>query len=317
LPPEVDAQRIVVLRALKLGDFLTGVPAFRAVRRAFPQSRIALAAPRELAPLLELLEGTFDELIHARELAPLPPRAHHADIGIDLHGKGPESQRLLLAAGARRLIAFRHPDVPESARGAEHDPDEHEVRRWCRMLTHAGIPADPSDLDLPAPAQPANARARGATIVHPGAASEARCWPVERWIAVARAERQRGRRVLLTGGLAEVERANAIAEAAGIAAADVFAGRTGLLELAALVAVAGRVVCGDTGIAHLATALRRPSVVLFGPTPPAHWGPPPRAYHRVLWAGGRGDPHGQRIDRGLLAISPDAVIAALADLPAA
>jgi ADP-heptose:LPS heptosyltransferase len=28
-----------------------------------------------------------------------------------------------------------------------------------------------------------------------------------------------------------------------------------------------------------------PSVVLFGPVPPARWGPPARPYHRVIWHG--------------------------------
>jgi ADP-heptose:LPS heptosyltransferase len=85
--------------------------------------------------------------------------------------------------------------------------------------------------------------------------------------------------------------------------------------LARLVAGAGRVACADTGVAHLATALRVPSVVLFGPTPPAEWGPPPeRPSHRVLWAGRRGDPNGAEPDPGLLAIEPAAVSAELAAL---
>jgi uncharacterized protein YjbJ (UPF0337 family) len=55
-----------------------------------------------------------------------------------------------------------------------------------------------------------------------------------------------------------------------------------------------------------------PSVVLFGPTPPAEWGPPPdRPWHRALWAGRRGDPHAKAPDAGLLAISVEDVLAAL------
>jgi uncharacterized protein YjbJ (UPF0337 family) len=59
-------------------------------------------------------------------------------------------------------------------------------------------------------------------------------------------------------------------------------------------------------------------VVLFGPTPPAEWGPPPdRPWHRVLWAGGTGDPYAPEPDPGLLAISPAAVLDALRRLPPA
>jgi ADP-heptose:LPS heptosyltransferase len=91
----------------------------------------------------------------------------------------------------------------------------------------------------------------------------------------------------------------------------VFAGD--LRALAALVAGAARVLCADTGVAHLATALGTPSVVLFGPSPPAHWGPPPeRPRHRVLWAGRSGDPNGARPDPGLLTLQPHDVLEAIA-----
>jgi ADP-heptose:LPS heptosyltransferase len=117
--------------------------------------------------------------------------------------------------------------------------------------------------------------------------------------------------VLVTGGVDEIGLAGRVAGDAGLDAAAVHAG-SDLLKLAALVAAAGRVVVGDTGVAHLATALGTPSVVLFGPTPPARWGPPPeRRVHRVLWAGRQGDPHGVAPDAGLLAITVDEVLAAL------
>jgi hypothetical protein len=59
-------------------------------------------------------------------------------------------------------------------------------------------------------------------------------------------------------------------------------------------------------------------VVLFGPNSPALGGPPPdRPWHRALWAGTSGDPHGRLPDPGLLAIDAGQVIEALADLPEA
>lgn len=93
------------------------------------------------------------------------------------------------------------------------------------------------------------------------------------------------------------------------------AGRTDLLGLAATVASAGRLVCNDTGVAHLATALGTSSVVLFGPTSPLRWGPPPeRGCHIALWAGREGDPHGDAADPGLLEIEVPDVLEALGRL---
>jgi ADP-heptose:LPS heptosyltransferase len=129
---------------------------------------------------------------------------------------------------------------------------------------------------------------------------------------VARAELAAGRAVAITGSAAERPVAEAIARAAGVPPDHVLAGRTDLLTLAAVVAAAGRVACGDTGVAHLATAFGVPSVVLFGPVPPAEWGPPPdRPRHRALWAGKRGDPHGGTPDPGLLEIGVEDVVGAL------
>ncbi|HEX2411383.1 MAG TPA: glycosyltransferase family 9 protein [Solirubrobacteraceae bacterium] len=303
----MSARRVVALRALGLGDLLTGVPALRALRRAYPEHRITLAAPAALAPLAELT-GAVDETVDAVPLAPLDRRLHGAAVAVNLHGRGPQSHRILLAARPGRLIAF-------SPSGVVWRAGEHEVVRWCRLLEESGIPAGPRDLRVAAP--DADSPAPGATVIHPGAASEARRWLAERWAAVARAERGEGREVVVTGSAGERALAERVARAAGLPDSAVLAGRTSLLELAALIAEAGRVACGDTGVAHLATAFGTPSVVLFGPTPPDEWGPPDNGRHTVLWAGRRGDPHGSQRDRGLLEIRVPAVLDALAALPAA
>jgi hypothetical protein len=81
---------ILMLRALGLGDFLTGVLAYRAVRRAFPGRRLVLAAPAALTPLVPLTRA-IDELLPAGELQPVPWTGPAPDIALDLHGRGPAS----------------------------------------------------------------------------------------------------------------------------------------------------------------------------------------------------------------------------------
>ena len=297
---------LLVLRPLGLRDFLTGVPAYRALQRAFPEHRRLLAAPERLAPLVPLT-GAFHETLDAAPLVPLKGAPARLDVAVNLHGRGPQSHRILLQLRPRHLLAFAHREVPESRDCCAWRADEHEVQRWCRMLRCHGIAADPTDLDLDLPVPPT--LATGYTLIHPGASCLARRWPAERWAHVAR-QQLAHRRVIITGGPGEAALALDVARRAGLSPANVHA-RLDLLQLASLVRRASLVLCGDTGVAHLATALRRPSVLLFGPADPARWGPPrERRWHRVLWTGRRGPAHADRVDPGLLEISADEVVAA-------
>jgi ADP-heptose:LPS heptosyltransferase len=305
------ARTVLVLRALGVGDLLVAVPALRGLRAARPGDRLVLAAPAGLAPLAALT-GAVDEVLPADGLtAPpvLPAGGPPPALAVNLHGRGPQSTRAMLALRPARLWAYAHPRLP-AVDGPQWRDGEHEAARWCRLLGAHGVPADPGDLDLAPPPRPGPAP--GAVVVHPGAASGSRRWPAGRYAAVAAALHRAGHRVVVTGGPAERPLATEVAARAGLPAGAVLAGRTGLADLAALVAHARLVVCGDTGVGHLATAYRTPSVLLFGPTPAAEWGPPAgRPQHAVLRHGtGRRDPHAAEPDPALLAVQVPEVLAA-------
>ncbi len=304
--------RVLVYRAIGLGDFLTGVPALRALARAFPSAEVCLAAPAPLAPLASLT-GAVRTFLPTAELEPPPWSGDPPDVAVDLHGRGPQSHRLLQALAPRRLIAFANPAV--GVLGPRWRPDEHEVARWCRLLEESGIPADPGELDLAVPAAPPAVGA--ATVVHPGASAAGRRWPVDRFAAVAAQLSARGHSVVVTGVASEVAAARSVAVGAGLPDDRVLAGRLDLGDMAALVADARLVVCGDTGVGHLATAYRTPSVLLFGSMPPALWGPPAgRGEHRVIWHGevaDRPDENGQP-HPAVLAITVEEVLAAVGEV---
>ena len=299
----------LVLRALGLGDFLTGLPAIALLRRQLPDHEIVLAAPAVLAPLVDLAFA-IDRLFPRGELQPLNGFGASVDIGIDLHGNGPASRRLLVELGPRRVVGFAYPGVDMP--GPVWRADEHEVTRWCRFVSESfgAAPASLPDV-VGTIAVPDAAVPEGMTIVHPGAAAGARRWPAARFAQLARELREDGHWVVVTGGGAERALAAGIAAAADV---DVMLDLS-LLELAALVAHARLVVCGDTGVAHLASAYRTRSVLLFGPVSPRIWGPPAAGPHRVLWHGdGTGDPHGDHPDPALLRITVAEVLGALAGL---
>ncbi|NJP33920.1 glycosyltransferase family 9 protein [Micromonospora thermarum] len=301
---------ILVLRALGVGDLATAVPALRALRRAHPGRELALAAPAWLTPLVDLVRAV-DRLVPADGLGRLDQSVGRPEVAVNLHGRGPQSHRMLTATRPGRLLAFANPDADHHD-GPPWRPDDHEVDRWCRLLAWYGIPTDRTDLTLTRP--PLGTLPAEVSVVHPGSKIPAKRWPAERFAAVARHLTAAGHRVVVTGNAAEAPLARRVAHLAGLPDDAILAGRTDLHHLATLVAHARLLVSGDTGIAHLATAYRTPSVLLFGPASPAQWGPPPdRAYHRVLWADGHGWPRwdGVGIHPTLAAVGVDDVLAAV------
>ncbi|MDM4718387.1 glycosyltransferase family 9 protein [Micromonospora sp. WMMA1363] len=301
---------ILVLRALGVGDLATAVPALRALRGAYPHRELVLAAPAWLAPLVDLV-GVVDRLVPADGLGQLDRSVGRPRVAVNLHGRGPQSHRVLAATRPGRLLAFANADAGHHD-GPDWAQDAHEVRRWCGLLEAYGVSADPGDLALRRPA--AGSTPTGVSVVHPGSKVPAKRWPPVRFAAVARHLTATGHRVVVTGSAAEAPLARQVTRFAGLPDHANLAGRTDLHDLAALVAHARLLVSGDTGIAHLATAYHTPSVLLFGPVAPARWGPPAdRPYHRALCVDGRDWPGwtGVGPHPSLASVAVDEVLAAL------
>jgi hypothetical protein len=313
---EPSGPPVLVLRALGLGDLLTGVPALRGLRRLHPGRPLVLAAPRALGAWFVDL-GLVDDVVVTDGLDGPPPGAalglHDA---VDLHGNGLPSRRLLEAGGPRSVLSYA---PPAGTSHEVHRPrwrqDEHEVLRWCRLVASIGAECGLDDLRVPElPA--ARAGAPGPVLLHPGAASRSRRWPPERFAAVARWLAAHGHDVRVTGGRDERGLVAEVVHRAGVPCASSTAGLLDLPSLAALVARASLLVCGDTGVAHLATAVGTPSVLLFGPVAPSQWGPAVDLdRHAVLWHGdGTGDPHGDEPDPALLRITVEEVLAVVTEM---
>lgn len=296
---------IVVLRALGLGDLLTGVPAMRGLRRAHPEARIALATPEPLRELA-LSTGAVDDVVATPGLGCLT-FAGRPELAVNLHGRGPESITDLRRLRPAKVLTHAHRQFAEVA-GPGWQQDCHEVDRWCRMLAWFDIPCDPEDLHIDSPA--AATAGAGAVVIHPGASAMSRRWPAHRYATVAAEVRRQGHDVVITGDRSERELADFVATRAGLPPSANLAGGLSVIQLFAVIDHAQLLICGDTGVAHIATATRTPSVLLFGPTPPSQWGPRTQGPHQVLWTGTPGDPHDGRPDAGLLAIGTSDVLAA-------
>jgi ADP-heptose:LPS heptosyltransferase len=297
-----SAGTVVALRALGLGDLITGLPALAVLSAALPDHRVLLATPKRWLPIVERA-GCVDEVLDTEELAPIAGAPADVEVAVDLHGNGPASRDLLAALRPRRLVAYADQAVMWRR-------EEHEVERWVRLVRD-GLPAPAADAPpvsgiLGAP--PEGAQPTSVTVVHCGAAAASRRWHPERFVTVAMRLAAEGHDVVVTGGRGEEALATHVGCTAGVRVSTDLS----VTELLELVGHARMVLSGDTGIAHLAAAYQVPSVTLFGPVSPARWGPPAHPRHQLVWHGDdTGDPHGSRIDPALDAVTVGEVLAAV------
>ncbi|SAK56656.1 glycosyl transferase family protein [Caballeronia temeraria] len=300
-------ERIVIFRALQLGDMLCAVPALRALRRAYPQAHIALVGLPWAKSFIERYAHLLDELIVFPGAIGFPEQeetdAHlpaflgalserRFDLAIQLHGSGGVANDIVDGMGARLNAGFLKPDERMREGAFMPWPDDlPEPARYTVLMQRLGIDADVLDLEIPltdddirecdALIDTCAIDCDRLVLVHPGAQLPSRRWPVERFGEVARTLSQAGWQIAVTGGAGEASLTARAAHDAGAQAIDL-AGRTSLGALAALVARARLIICNDTGLSHVAAAMRTPSVVIASGSDTRRWAPLDHARHRVL-----------------------------------
>ncbi|TDY23135.1 ADP-heptose:LPS heptosyltransferase [Paraburkholderia sp. BL6665CI2N2] len=300
-------RRIVVFRALQLGDMLCAVPALRALRRAVPHAHIALIGLPWAQTFVERYVELVDELIvfpgamgfpeQPETDAGLPDffaqmRARRFDLAIQLHGSGGVANDLLREFGATAQAGFVQPDEVERSGSFIGWPDDlPEVEHYLALMEALGAPGSERRLAFPLNHRDRDEYATLAAthgveptrlvLVHPGAQLPSRRWPAERFAAVADNLAADGWQIAITGTAAEAPLTSAVLGAMTSPALHL-AGATSLGGLAALVAQARLVVCNDTGISHIAAARKTASVVIASGSDTRRWAPSDHAQHRVL-----------------------------------
>jgi ADP-heptose:LPS heptosyltransferase len=309
--PALDGniERIVVFRALMLGDLLCAVPALRALRRGFPGASITLIGLPWAAAFVERL-ACVDRFIEFPGHPGLPEKpcdvralpmflakvqSQRFDLALQLHGSGPVVNPLVATFGARHSAGFFNAEAwrpdEDAVWYAPWPQRGHEILRMLVLTDWLGLERDGTHLEFPLlPADrealhalwPGAQTARSYVCIHAGAQLPSRRWPVERYAEVANRLAARGLTVVLTGTANEAELVAALAAAVHYPVVNL-AGRTTLWTLGALIAGAKQLLCNDTGVSHVAAALGTPSVVVSSGGDVARWAPLDAARHQVLW----------------------------------
>jgi ADP-heptose:LPS heptosyltransferase len=293
-------ESIAILRARTgLGDLLCGVPGLRALRARLPDAHIALISYAEMAPVVERMRAHIDEFIPFPGWPGIPERPvgetagflaamreRRFDLALQAYGANPAANEAAAALNARRTGGFFvtgtiEPDLEVHLPYPEH---RHEIDRHLDLMALLGAPAQGRALEFPlteADEREAAGIPTPYALVHPGATSASRRWPVERFARVADELAARGLHVAVTGVPSEAALVAAVCAQMRAPALDL-CGATSLGGFAALIRDAELLVANDTGSAHLAAAVGTPSVTVFLAGDPVRWAhPSPHAIARV------------------------------------
>lgn len=114
-------QKIIILRALKLGDMLCSIPAFRAIRIDYPESHIALAGHPMMEKMLSRYSHYIDEFVPFAGFpgmaeSPIDPQViwqtiktiqdKEFDLAVQLHGSGEVSNIAVSLFNAKNSIGY-------------------------------------------------------------------------------------------------------------------------------------------------------------------------------------------------------------------
>ncbi len=294
--------RALIVKLSSIGDVIHTIPAYMALRAAWPETRFGWAVESAAGGLVRRLPGPLE--IHeldlqrwrrslrrprnwaaaGRGLADL--RAARYDLALDFQGL--VKSAVVARLGAKRVLGFAPENVRERIasrlyhqRAARVPTGSHIVRHNLHLAAAAaGTPG--TDPVYPALADAADrdsvAQALGCmgvehyVVMHSAANWSSKRYPAERLVATARElHSSTGLHIVWVWGPGEREGVAARVQQAG--PGNVQAPRLRLPELAALIAGAELFVGGDSAPLHLAAAAQTPIVALFGPTDPGRLGP--------------------------------------------
>jgi lipopolysaccharide heptosyltransferase I len=293
--------KILLIKPSSLGDIVMALPALSALRRSFPRAKISWLIRPEFAALIEghphldeiilfdrkFLAKAWHSANAGRSLLSLIRTLNHGrfDAVLDLQGLF----RTGLLAWCTRCPQRFGPRWREMAHlfYTTSIPPRmewvHVVDYYLKLVEAMGASDLRAEFILPE-----NPIAAGAVhvllsqhripgdryvVVIPGSAQTSKCWPVERFAALAdRLASQHGLAVVATGSKSEHAMIERIRSLAQYPPANL-ASETPLPELVEVLRRAKLVVSNDTGPGHIAAALGRPLVMMFSWSNPLRVGP--------------------------------------------
>lgn len=280
-------QKLAVLRANGLGDFLFSLPALEALHATYPQAELVLLALPWHAAFLSRRPSPVDRIVEVPPYGGVSAEPHEAidqirvrrffqamrqerfDLACQFHGGGHFSNPFVRQLGARITIGLKAADAEPLDRWIPYNYFQSEYARYLEAAALAGARLSAAEPYLYVTEQDRQEAGRvlpeesaPLAILHPGARDPGRRWPAEKFALLADALVKSGLHVVLTGSREERELATRVEESMHLQCSNI-SGQLSLGGLAAMLTRSHVVIANDTGPLHLAHAVGARTVGIY------------------------------------------------------
>lgn len=300
-------KKIAVLRALKLGDLICSVPAFRALKNTLPDTTVYLIGLPWAGEFAYRFNKHIDRFIEFPGFPGLPEQSFQIqnvikflkeinnmnfDLVIQMQGDGQISNLILPLLGAASYAGYYQKGYycPEPQNFFPYPDSENEVVKHIELMQFLGASSVSSELEFPLYQQDYldlkkitdinQVPPKQYVCLHPGAISS-KPWKAEYFSQVGNIISSFGYKIILTGTDKEVTISKEVSSGMSVKPIDL-TGKTTLGALAQLISNAKLLVTNDTGVSHLSAAVKTPSVVIFTSSDPHRWAPLDRELHHIV-----------------------------------
>jgi heptosyltransferase-2 len=288
-----DRRPVLLVPYMWIGDFVRCHTVVQLLKQSAPERPVDVLTTTLCAPLVDYMPGVRAGIIFDLPRKRLAFSAHLA-LARRLRA-GNYGRALIMPRTWKSALAPYLAGIPVrtgfagEARFVLLNDMRFGERKLPRMVDRCAALTFPAGADLPSEwpkpelkvplpeAQAWRARrgldedSRPVIALAPGAVGPSKRWPLAAYAEVARELAAQGATVWVLGSPNESPLASEIVRVAGPAAHDLTSPdlRNAILALK----LACTAISNDSGLLHVAAAIGTPSIGIFGPTSPWHWGP--------------------------------------------
>lgn len=301
-----NIRKIVIFRALQIGDMLCAIPAIKALHHAYPDAEITLVGLPWATMLIERFPKYFHSLITFPGYPGFPEQPvddlaftdflnkvqqENFDLAMQMHGSGTISNSLVDLFAAKNTVGFytKNQFCPNKELFIEYPGNIHEIKRHLKLIETLGITEYTTDLEFPITEKDLEDFEKAAlhvmpneyVILHPGARDVNRQWDPENFAAIGDYCFENGLQVVITGTKDEMPIVENVMQQMKYEPI-IAAGKTSLGAVAVLIKNAAALVSNCTGVSHIAAALKTKSIVISLDPEPYRWGPLNKSLHTTI-----------------------------------